>query len=100
MRRNFIRTLMMLALVPLGLAATSQAYAQQTIGKLEKLSPEFDKLVPATSKIEVVAKGSLGPRDQFGSVEKMDTCFSPTFHAIRSLSFNPMPSLGKKSRFS
>ncbi len=57
MRRNFVRTLMMLALVPLGLAAANHAHAQQTIGKLEKLSPEFDKLVPATSKIEVVAKG-------------------------------------------
>ena len=33
------------------------ATAQQTIGSIERLEPEFDKLVTAETKIEVIARG-------------------------------------------
>ncbi len=57
MRLLFQRTFLFLLLLQATLFSSNLATAQQTIGKLEKLTAEFDQLVPADTKIEVVAKG-------------------------------------------
>lgn len=57
MRLLFQRTCLFLLLLQATLLSSNLANAQQTIGKLEKLTAEFDQLVPADTKIEVVAKG-------------------------------------------
>jgi gluconolactonase len=57
MRRQRSSSVFHCAVIVAFLFSSSTFGQQQTLGKLERMTPEFDKLVAADAKIEVVAKG-------------------------------------------